>query len=266
MIRSTKQTDEYRQAGPIECWCLHGAVGMAADWRELAKRLAAEKTSCRAIDLWRFLEPSGLGMEDFGRALNEEGGQSRAAGSGRVLVGYSMGGRLALHALLAEGSPWNAAVIVSAQPGLDSDAERERRRTEDTAWASRALMGDWASFLRDWNAQPVLGGELPRDPATLAAMAGRRREIAWSFVDWSVGAQIPLWERLREIRVPVLWLAGERDAKFREIAGRAVSALPHGRLAIAPGAGHRVPWDAPEWFARQVAGFCRTGHGNRENP
>lgn len=261
MIRSSKLADERREAGPIECWCLHGAAGMAADWREIAKKLAAAKTSSRAVDLWRFLEPDGISFSGFGRALNSEASAPGPRGNGRVLVGYSMGGRLALHALLQPDSPWNAAVIVSAHPGLESEAERNQRRAGDTAWATRAMMGDWQSFLREWNAQPVLGGELPRDPATLAAMASRRREIARGFVDWSLGAQEPLWEELPKIRVPVLWIAGERDVKFHELAERAVGRLANGELEVAPGAGHRVPWEAADWFVERVASFCRIGGG-----
>jgi 2-succinyl-6-hydroxy-2,4-cyclohexadiene-1-carboxylate synthase len=87
----------------------------------------------------------------------------------------------------------------------------------------------------------------------------RRREIARSFVDWSLGAQQALWERLHEISVPVLWVAGENDAKFRALAERAVSLIPHAKLAIAPAAGHRVPWEAEEWLAEEVSGFLRKG-------
>ncbi len=86
-----------------------------------------------------------------------------------------------------------------------------------------------------------------------------RGEIARSFVDWSLGAQQPLWERLPEISVPVLWVAGENDAKFREIAERAVAAIPNATLAIAPGCGHRVPWENPEWLAEKVARFLKMG-------
>ncbi|MCP5532191.1 MAG: alpha/beta fold hydrolase [Akkermansiaceae bacterium] len=266
MIRSSKLADETREAGPVECWCLHGAVGMAADWREISKLLAAAKTSCRAIDLWRFLEPTGITMTDFGRALNAEADQPGFRGTGRVLVGYSMGGRLALQALLAERAPWSAAVIVSAHPGLSDEPERRQRAAADKDWAAKAMLGDWKSFLSEWGNQPVLGGDLPRDPATLAAMVSRRREIARSFVDWSLGAQEPLWERLEQIRIPLLWIAGEADSKFLELARLAVERIPKARLAIAPGAGHRVPWDAPGWFSNEVASFCRTGGENHPNP
>ncbi len=257
MIHTSKVADERREAGAMECWLLHGAVGMAADWRAFAKRLAEAKTGSRAVDLWRFLECQPLPLADFGKALNPEA-SGEAPRGGRALSGYSMGGRLALHTLLEKNHPWQAAVIVSAHPGLEDEAERETRRASDAAWASMALAGNWQDFLTKWNAQPLLGG-LMRDPQASGSLVMRRREIARSFVDWSLGAQQPLWDRLHEITIPVLWVAGENDPKFRALAERAVSLIPHATLAVAPGAGHRVPWEAEEWLAEKVAGFLRQG-------
>ena len=62
-----------------------------------------------------------------------------------------------------------------------------------------------------------------------------------------------------EISIPVLWIAGENDPKFLALAERAVSLIPNAHLAIAPGAGHRVPWEAEAWFAETVRGFLQLG-------
>lgn len=259
MIRDSKLADERREAGLAECWCLHGAVGAASDWRGFATRLAAEKTGSRAVDLWRFLSGGPESLAGFATALNAEAAGEPSRGAGRFLLGYSMGGRLALHALLEDGHPWQAAVIVSAHPGLEERAEREARRVSDAAWATKALTAGWRDFLAEWNAQSLLGGPSLRTADADARLALRRGEIARSFVDWSLGAQQPLWDRLREIRVPVLWVAGENDAKFLALAERAAALVPQCRLAVAPACGHRVPWEAEAWLARETAGFFRTG-------
>lgn len=260
MIQYSKQADERREAGPMECWCLHGAVGMAADWRAFAKNLAAAGIGSRAVDLWRFLDCCPMPLPDFGKTLNAEASGEVFRGSGRALLGYSMGGRMALHALLEKDHPWQAAVIVSAHPGLEVATDRTARRASDTEWATRALAGNWQEFLDAWNAQAVLGDAPMRDKQASGSLVMRRREIARSFVDWSLGAQEPLWDRLGEITVPVLWVAGENDPKFLALAERAVSLMPQAHLAIAPGAGHRVPWEAETWFADQVAHFFKLGH------
>ena len=241
----------------MECWCLHGAVGMAADWRGFAKSLATAGIGSRAVDLWRFLDCGPLSLTGFGQALNAEAGGEVFRGSGRALLGYSMGGRMALHALLEKDHPWQAAVIISAHPGLESG--QAARRTADAEWATQALAGNWQQFLAAWNAQAILGTGPPRDSQASSSLILRRREIARSFIDWSLGAQEPLWDRLPEITIPVLWIAGENDPKFLSIAQRAVPLIPNARLAIAPGAGHRVPWEADEWLAGTVSHFLRAG-------
>jgi len=254
--------DANKQPGAVECWCLHGAVGMTADWRGLAAAMEPRGISVRGFDLWKLLQCKAVGLAEAGEMVNRECAAVGEPGK-RILVGYSLGGRLALHALLAGGGTmWDAAVVVSAHPGLLTDDERTARREADALWAARALQGDWRDFLRDWEAQPILQGAysptiaMP-DRGTLSA---RRNEVARSFLCWSLGAQTPLWERLGEIACPVLWVAGEQDGKFRTLAERAVEKLPNAQLWIAPGAGHRVPWDSAREFAVRVTGFI-TGNG-----
>ncbi len=254
MIHTNKLADERRECGALECWMLHGAVGSAADWRAFGARMAERKVGTRAVDLWRFLDCAPMSLTGFGAALNADV-QDSSGNKPRVLIGYSMGGRLALHALLENNHPWSAAVIISAHPGLESEAERVSRRERDAAWASRSLTDSWSSFLDDWNEQPVLQGPTIRDVQRDSRLALRRREIARSFMDWSLGAQEPLWDRLSDIKIPVLWVAGENDETYAAIAHCAAGLMPGARAAIAPDCGHRVPWQAESWLVDQVAGF-----------
>jgi len=226
---------------------------MAADWRGLS----VPGWSVKRVDLWRFLDCCPMTMPEFGRALNREAESGNRETPGkRVLVAYSMGARLALHALL-EGGPWDAAVLISPHPGLESEEERAARRASDAEWASLALSGEWAGFLRKWEDQAVLRRS-PDGEGEMADRAGlsvRRREVARSFIDWSLGAQQPLWSRLGEISCPVLWEAGELDPKFRALAERATPLIPNAELWVAPGAGHRLPWDGPAAFREKLGEF-----------
>ncbi|BCX47051.1 2-succinyl-6-hydroxy-2,4-cyclohexadiene-1-carboxy late synthase [Haloferula helveola] len=266
-------------------WCLHGAVGMAEDWRDFS----VPGWAVKRVDLWRFLDCCPMDLAEFGAALNRE---AEATQGRKVLLGYSMGGRLALHALLAgrderprssesaiggngprtsggarpyRGS-WDAAVIVSAHPGLEDETQRAERREKDAEWAAKALKGEWSEFLAEWNAQAVLAtSDAELKMGDRGKLEVRRNSVARSFMDWSLGAQAPLWNRLGRIACPVLWVAGERDTKFRELAERVASAgagrSGHGlerdapaTLWIAPGAGHRVPWESGI-FASKVGEF-----------
>src|SRR5687767_9970322 len=148
--------------------------------------------------------------------------------TGDILLGYSMGGRLALQ--LLERERFRCAIIVSA--GLN--APDEKRRARDEEWARRFESEDWSSLMRAWNAQPVFGGHaLERHEADYD-----RRELARQLRDWSPAVLPP--PNLERIDTPILWIAGERDARYVDIARRAIERIPHAELWICPDAGHRV--------------------------
>ncbi|PID80320.1 hypothetical protein CSB20_07805, partial [bacterium DOLZORAL124_64_63] len=231
-------------------WALHGAVGMAADWRAFAAGLPPSFGAVRRLDLWRFLDCCPMPLEKFGATLAEE---VRRIDPEPILLGYSMGGRLALHALLAQPDLWKSAVIVSAHPGLRDEAGRKLRRKKDAEWSALALKGEWSDFLTKWNAQGVLAGGagLP----DRSRLRDRRASVARSFVDWSLGAQDDLVPEFHRIACPVLWLTGDRDKKFTGLAESAVPHLPGGKHLVLPGCGHRVPWEVPSEFSGICAQF-----------
>lgn len=173
-----------------------------------------------------------------------------------MLLGYSLGGRLALRALVAHPEAFAGAVLIGAHPGLVQEAERAIRRQHDSAWAERFERTPWPLFWAEWNRQPVLAeptgatcfwsGAIPAAPPTMAVRALRQ---------WSLGHQEDLWPHLETLGKPILWIAGERDAKFRGLAERAAQSSPFAQLALAPASGHRVPLEAPQWLAGTVADF-----------
>jgi 2-succinyl-6-hydroxy-2,4-cyclohexadiene-1-carboxylate synthase len=168
--------------------------------------------------------------------------------SGDVLLGYSLGGRLALQALLA-GADYRCAVLVSTGLGIEGEAEREHRRLADEQWARRFEADDWATVMRDWNGQPVFGGHvLPRSEQPRAPLVQALRA-------WSPGVLPPAGPRLHELGTPALWIAGSRDARYVAECSRGAALMPIGRVEIVEGAGHRVPWEAPEAFIERLRLF-----------
>ncbi|MGJ8696078.1 MAG: alpha/beta fold hydrolase [Verrucomicrobiaceae bacterium] len=202
--------------------CLHGAVGMAEDWKSLGHE---------GVDLWNLLEEGECSLAEAGERIAE------GAEDGDRLMGYSMGGRIALHALLSGRCEWKEAVIYSAHPGLLEG--REERVETDERWA-RLAEEDWGRFLEEWNGQGILGGE--PDWGDRLKLVERRKEVARSFRCWSLGRQEDLRSRLGAIRCPVRWVVGEKDEKFVRLAEEVVPLIPEGRLEVVRGAGHRVPW------------------------
>jgi 2-succinyl-6-hydroxy-2,4-cyclohexadiene-1-carboxylate synthase len=192
---------------------LHGFLGRPADWD--------------------FLRDAGFDVD--ARELDD------IPRSGDTILGYSMGGRLALHALF-DGATYERAVIISSGLGIEGERERAARREEDEKWARRFESEDWETVMRDWNAQPLFGGHV----RVRRERDYDRRGVLKALRDYSPATLPPLAPRLHEIEIPVLWIAGERDAKYVAEAERAVSLLPNGELWICPGAAHRVPWEQPD--------------------
>ena len=162
-----------------------------------------------------------------------------------VLLGYSMGGRLALRLLERSGADFAAAVIISA--GLNTPDQARKRRDEE--WARRFESEEWSSLMRAWNAQDVFGGHV----VDRREEDFDRAELARQLREYSPAVLAP--PRLESIGTRVLWVAGERDARYAGIAKGAVERLPNAELWICPGAGHRVPWEQPQALVERLRTF-----------
>lgn len=227
---------------------LHGQVGMAADWGDLSKLISSHGYEIDAVDLWSYLDGGELELEQFGMKLNEEYGE------GHILMGYSMGGRLALHALIDRASKWRGAVIISAHTGLESGL-RSERRSEDDGWAEMAGNLPWGEFLKLWNKQGVLGNDVMPCRSKLEEMSGK---IASSFRCWSLAEQEDLLDKLSSVDIPVLWVVGEDDEKFTNVGVVADDRLENVQLMVVPKAGHRVPWEAEDTLVSGVVNWIKS--------
>jgi 2-succinyl-6-hydroxy-2,4-cyclohexadiene-1-carboxylate synthase len=165
-----------------------------------------------------------------------------------TLVGYSMGGRVALHAALSLGERIRRLVLIGASPGLADPGERTARAADDAALADRIETIGLDQFVTEWGAQPLFDG-IPRGVAELID-ADRRRNtaagLAAALRGLGTGAMPPLWDRLGELAMPVDLVVGERDEKFRGLAARMAERLPDARVHTVPGAGHVAHLEVPD--------------------
>ena len=175
-------------------------------------------------------------------------GYARALGGDRfALAGYSMGGRVALHAALALGSRLDRLVLIGASPGIADAGERATRRRADDALAERIEAIGVEAFAREWAALPLWEGQPERVRA--AANADRLRNtpegLAAALRGLGTGVMDPLWDALPSLEVPVTLAVGERDEKFRAIAERMAAVLPRAEIAVVEGAGHAAQLEQP---------------------
>lgn len=171
-------------------------------------------------------------------------------------IGYSMGGRVALHVALAHPQVVDRLVLIGATAGIEDAVERERRQDSDTALAQRIMTVGVAGFLEEWLAQPLF-----RTLSASAACIDQRLEntaegLAWSLTNMGTGVMEPLWTKVSAIGCPVLVIAGGEDPKFRALGERLVASIgDNAELAVVEDAGHSVHLEAPVQTAEVISEF-----------
>lgn len=233
---------------------LHGFTHTGSSWDPV---VAALGESYRAItpDLRGHGTASGAVPVTLAAVLEDLEAQVRPD---RVtLVGYSMGGRIALHAALSWPARVERLILIGASPGLADPAEREQRRLDDARLADEIEGSTIEDFARRWAETPVLAGLA--SGAAERAHADRLRStptgLARALRGLGTGALPSLWKRLDELGMPVSVVVGQRDQKFRGVGGRMAESIPAAELVVVPGAGHAVHLEAPE----RVAEIVRAG-------
>lgn len=230
---------ERRGTGPRVVF-VHGFTQTGRSWRGVADHFAEHGHESVVVDL------PGHGDSGAVRADLRRTADLLAATTGPAMyVGYSLGGRVCLHLALMYPHVVERLVLVGAHPGIVDDDERAARRTADDRLAQHLLEVGVDAFLDEWLAQPLFA-TLPIDDD---ARAERRRNtadgLAASLRLCGTGAQVPLWERLMELNMPVLALAGELDHKYVPIAERIAASVPEGSFASVHGAGHAAHLERP---------------------
>ena len=167
------------------------------------------------------------------------------------LVGYSMGGRVAMSAAVAFPKRVAKVVCIGASPGIADPIERDKRRLADEALADSILADGMDQFVDQWLAQPLFASLAERlSPADFQAtreqrLANSPEGLALSLRGIGTGTMEPLHETLADMDFPCLWIAGAEDAKFAAIAEEMSKAMPNGSHTLIPDAGHSAHLENP---------------------
>jgi len=239
-------------AGMRTVLLLHGFTHTGASWEPVGAALAGR---------YRVLAPDIRGHGTAGdvepvalEAVLDD--ISTATDGPFTLGGYSMGGRIALHAALALGpARVQRLVLVGASPGLADPAERAERVVADEALAARVERMTIAHFADEWaTTTPVLAGQPASVLAAVRADRLRNRPagLARALRGLGTGALPSLWDRLGELAMPVTLIVGGRDGKFQAIAEEMAGSIGAAEVAVIDGAGHAVHLEAPGAVAATI--------------
>jgi 2-succinyl-6-hydroxy-2,4-cyclohexadiene-1-carboxylate synthase len=244
---------------------LHGFTGSASNWENLLINGVGQGWRIIAIDMLGHgasdvpIDFERYSMEhcqaDILASLQQLGIQAGQA----ILLGYSMGGRIALYC--AYSGYFRALILESASPGLADPYEREQRRESDQALAERIEREGVEAFVNYWEKLPLFASQSTL--STEAWQAQRRQRLnnsslglANSLRGVGIGEQPALHMQLAHLDIPVLLLAGELDAKFCSIAQDMAARLPQAQLQIIHNAGHTIHLKQPTLFKAYVCKFC----------
>ncbi|XP_072992961.1 protein PHYLLO, chloroplastic isoform X2 [Typha latifolia] len=211
---------------------LHGFLGASQDWIPIMKALSPYARTI-SVDLpghgeslmqWHI---DGISKEEFKISIEFVAGVlikliSDITDGGVILVGYSMGARIALHMALKYTEKVNGAVIISGSPGLKDEARRRIRNAQDKSRACFLLSYGFHCFLDSWYSGNIWRSirEHPHFESIRSNRAKHNdvKTLAKVLCDSSIGQQRSLWEDLKHSEKPLLFIVGEQDIKFREIA------------------------------------------------
>jgi 2-succinyl-6-hydroxy-2,4-cyclohexadiene-1-carboxylate synthase len=187
-----------------------------------------------------------------------EGRLREIEGSGAsVLVGYSLGGRIALRAALRSPESYRALVLVGTTAGIEEGPLRVARAEADEKLASWIEAMPMEDIVALWERQPLFAdqsdalveaqrpGRLSQDPRSLALLLRTAGQ----------GTLEPVWHELRSLELPLLAIAGARDDGYSRAAKRIASTAPNGRAAIVENAGHAPHLQRPDEVADLVTEF-----------
>jgi 2-succinyl-6-hydroxy-2,4-cyclohexadiene-1-carboxylate synthase len=231
---------------------VHGFTQTSNSWKPIAARFAADGYEAIVVDA------PGHGESANVRADLRRGADMLTALCGfGVYVGYSLGGRLCLHAALMYPHLVRGLAVVGASPGIADESERADRRAADNHLADHIVDVGVDAFLDEWLSQPLFAGMELDDEQRADRLRNTPEGLASSLRHAGTGAQGSLWPRLREMNMPVLTIAGELDHKFAAVGRQIAASVPEGQSVEIPAVGHAAHQQDPEAVMEALVAWLR---------
>ena len=192
------------------------------------------------------LDAPGHGNNPNGqRSLSQSADDIVAAMQPGILIGYSMGARMALHVAMQHPQMVSQLVLISGTPGLATEAERSARLQSDNEMADHIETVGIAVFIDEWLALPIFSGLSEQTNQRNDRIRNTANGLADSLRFAGTGTQEPLWPNLHQLSMPVHLIVGELDKKFRTIAKDMQPLLHTSDLKVVPNVGHTVHLEDP---------------------
>ena len=251
---------------------LHGFMGSGVNWRAVVEQLV-ERFYVIAPDLpghgRSLFEDS---VPETSPKLDDEYSFSQTAQAvidlldnlaieHCALIGYSMGGRLALYLATHFPERFGNVVLESASPGISDPVERAARKRWDNKIANQLINQPFSEFLDQWYAMPLFAS-LRRHPhfeqVIVQRMRNRPQQLARSMREMGTGSQPPLWDAWAQMEIETLLIVGEWDEKYVGISAEMSHLNSNARVVVVEQAGHNVHFERPHDYVAELENFLLT--------
>lgn len=231
---------------------LHGLLGSKEDWQNVIENLP--HMTCLALDLPFHAQAKHIQVNDFEQTCDYLAAQINAQLGDQpyYLIGYSLGGRIALYYALHYTKPTGqlqGVIVEGANLGLTSETEKRTRWQQDQTWATRFNTQTPQQVLTDWYQQPVFAHLTATERTALiekrSAQCGNN--IAQMLLATSLAKQPDFRPRLRTTTLPIHYFCGEKDQKFKQLAQEAGV-----NLTLIEQAGHNAHLEQSQQFAHKI--------------
>lgn len=242
---------------------VHGTFGQASDWKAVREHLhKLIDCSSSALDLPGHAgRPLGVGQNAFEQLVHAVRDEIKQPS---IVVGYSLGGRVALHAMLCHDVelPVQGLILEGANPGIEDLSARSERAHLDAQRATEIARIGLTAFLDKWYQMPLFGFADHDDDARAKLVNKRAAHkdpaaIAQIVRDASPGRVPSLWTALSTLSVPLAFVHGAKDQRYADIGERLRLTCPDAQVHSIADAGHNAHNDHPEAFAQFVATFVQ---------
>ncbi len=238
---------------------LHGFTGSTKTWQHIAKELPDYHIV--AVDLighGQSVAPGSSTAYEMKPQLEVlEEIFEKLALSKFTLVGYSMGGRIALSYTVNYPKRVSQLILESASPGLANEADRFARKQADDLLAHKIEANGIASFVEAWENIPLFASQknLPQhiqQEIRTERLQQSKEGLANSLRGMGTGMMPSMWGHLAEITCPVTLITGDLDKKFVQIAREMKKLIKNAKHYTVEAAGHTIHVENPVKFATIV--------------
>ena len=240
---------------PLNVLFLHGFLGTPGLWSG-ALTEAAEGPTAALVLPGHGPEPWGLDLTSFDAAVDAVAGRCPFTDN-TIIVGYSLGARLALGLLERHPARFSGGLVIGVNPGIEDETERAARAAADDAQAEQLEAEGVEKFVDQWENLPLFATQRGLPPAVREQLRRGRlghtaRGLGWALRALSPGRMPSRWGFLAGLTRPLAAVTGRRDERYRAVGERIVRACPGAWHAVVEGVGHNVALEAPALVAREL--------------